>query len=124
MMYFISIRLMYLPEKTLLTVGYMQKYGVLYEDLKTKSKKYIFMAFIFVLRRSVVCFVYLYLQNKNYFQIMITLFLNTFFMIYTVSISPYRLKSLNKREMINEFVVLQMTNILMIFTDFVPDRDA
>jgi hypothetical protein len=33
------------------------------------------------------------------------------------------MKIVNTRELVNEFLVLQMTNVLILFTDFVSDQD-
>lgn len=58
---------MYLPLAIQSNPAAKQSYGVLWEGLKTKSPKQIFYNIVFIMRRFLVCFSYVFLMGFNYF---------------------------------------------------------
>lgn len=110
-------------QKVLLHPKISRKFGFIYNELKTSSKTTLSQSLIFFVRRSILCFTCLFLKNHLCFQLMMIEFINLFAMILIVSSKPYSLRQTNKREMFNEFLILQMTNMLSLFTDYANDRE-
>lgn len=66
-LFVVSIRVLFVNEAYLKHHSIQRKYGVVWMELKTKSRWHIFYNLIFKMRRSLVCFSYLFLVYYNYF---------------------------------------------------------
>lgn len=97
-LFLISLRLVFVSQKTLEHPLIKRKYGVLYDELKTSSRMFILYNLVFVYRRSIVCFVYLFIPEAMYFQLIFTLFQNMAIMIYIGHINPFMHPQANFRE--------------------------
>jgi hypothetical protein len=65
----LAFRLMLKSSEDLQERASNKKFGVLYENLKTTKKSSLFFNVVFIYRRIVVCFVYLFLVNIPAIQI-------------------------------------------------------
>ena len=54
----------------------------------------------------------------------ICLLLNLFNMIFVVHVKPFNDSSINKKEMLNEYVILTCSTILLTFSDFVNNLEV
>jgi len=78
---------------------------------------------VFVYRRVSVCIVCLFMMGYPALQLQFTLLQNIFISIYIGLNRPYKMRKLNWIENVNECLLMFITLVLIIFTDFVDDRD-
>ena len=120
LLFFFSIYITRVPESKLETKSFTTKFGFMYEVLHL-SKKARSLNIVFIWRRVIVCFVYIYLSSFPGQQIQFTMAQNLFYCIYLGIFLPYNSTPTNRKELTNEIFILLITVNLVIFTDHCPD---
>ena len=100
---------------------YIDRFGSLFEGLKTKQPIHLLCTFFFVVRRLLLVFVAILLKNHPAAQVMIFIMLSELSIMYLIYFKPYDDPFTNNNEIFNEACVLLSSYQLFVFTDFVSD---
>lgn len=122
-LFFMSIRILRVHETILQHPLVIRRYGVLYEHIKISTTSQRLTTFMFMYRRFIVCFMYIFMSNWVFFQIQFTLIQNIVFIIHLGIAEPYTTRSENRKELFNEMFIIFMSTILILFSDFALDSD-
>ena len=71
----------------------------------------------FMIRRILLAALIVFFPRKAFFQVQILVFKCSFIMIYIGQVKPYKKSSMNKLELFNEFMILQNSYFVLLFTD-------
>ena len=71
----------------------------------------------FMIRRILLAVLVVFLPRKAFFQVQMLVFKCSFIMIYIGQVKPYKKISMNKLELFNEFMILQNSYFVLLFTD-------
>jgi len=74
------------------------------------------------LRRLVFVYICLFMKDYPSLQIMYAMFLNMFILIYIGSFKPLGTVLQNRIELFNEFLICNVTFLILNFTDWVGDK--
>jgi hypothetical protein len=65
-----------------------------------------------------------YMQEVSFLQIMVVMYMNLLMLIYNGQFKPYHTRFKNRIELFNEFSVTVVTLLMVLYTDFVDNKDT
>eukprot|EP00347_Sterkiella_histriomuscorum_P002312 403368643 len=96
----------------------MQKYKVIFEGLNLNSILAKSYNLIYISRRVIFCLSILFLGDTPAIQIQLAIGSSFIHLLYIAVIQPFKSKSQNKIEIINETFVLIIFSLISVFSDF------
>ena len=103
---------------------FYSKFNALYFNIDVRHEFNVLFHTVFCIRRMIFALLITLLNPYPAFQIMILLHLSCFTMSYVAFNQPFKVNLLNSLELFNEIIILVMTYHLIMFSDFVKDREA
>ena len=100
-----------------------QRFWTLYEDLDFSNTWLPFYRFVFLLRRILIA-VAVVLVQKLVFQLFIAFFQSTLMIITIGQIRPFTEESRNRKELVNEVIIISSLYFIMCFSAYVPSTEA
>ena len=97
------------PKEILTRRSVYRRLSYLYKDLRLEKKLNLWYYMIFVLRRIILCLIFLRGQSYPSQQIQILLYINLTIFVYIGNVTPFKSKSQNRKEMFNEFLIVLLT---------------
>ena len=99
-------------------------WGVLYEDLRTKSRFQLAFYLVFVIRRSVFLCVGLFIENADYkvWQLLAVFYLNICNSLYFGKVDTWIPRLYRRMEVVNEWFVGSAGAFLILYTEIGPDE--
>ena len=96
-----------------------QKYGAAFENLKTRSRFFLFYNLLFLIRRIIFVFILFHNFFVSYesLQIIACIFLNNFCCTYLIWHMPYSDRSRNYNEILNEITIMISTEAMLLYTN-------
>lgn len=101
----VSYRIMKVDKRVLENPVVYRTYGIVWEGLMIDLKTQLFYIWVHIVRRVIMCYVFLYMSTYNYFQIIFCLILNWLSMWYVGHFKPFA-REFQFKELINEFFIL------------------
>lgn len=114
---FFSLLVLLLGRSTLMHRIHKVRFGVIYEDIDLYKRIYRIYPLIYALRR-IMLVALLKVEDLEGIQVQALMYIGQWILVYVGVIRPFKLRSSNNQSIINEFVVLILTTIMVIFTDF------
>ena len=103
---------------------FKSKWGEVTLDLQLRDKRVMLFTFFFMVRRWIIVLAIVAAAELPWLQIQVILLLNSFIIIYQGWIRPYKLPILNFKQLMNEVFTMFCSYYMIVYTDFVPDRDT
>ncbi|CDW79029.1 UNKNOWN [Stylonychia lemnae] len=100
----------------------ISKFGSLYEDFQSNHKIQRCYYLIFLMRRTVLCLLFLFVEN-GYLQMAMNIFLSMITICYLIDIKPYLERKQNYLEIFNEIGILLITYFQLYFIDGMQNKD-
>lgn len=97
--------------------------GAVYQDLNWDKWSLLYM-FVHFFRRIAIVLSALFFSWSVAMQIIFQLFVNLGTTIYVGNVRPFRRGVKNKEEILNEYLILELTCLLVIFTDYCWNSEA
>ena len=119
-MVMISFYVLLATEKKLQKPKVEKRIGGLYSDIDTAFWYKRVHPLLFILRRAAIVGLALYFQDFASIQLMGLIYMNLFFLIYS-SVKPFRDSKANRINLFNEYLTLNLTVALVLFSDFCHD---
>ena len=92
----------------------------MFQDIKLNLPSLLYYV-LFLLRRMLLVFTLIFLDNWGNFQIGINIVCSAGMLAYTVMVQPYEDPVVNAQEFVNEFFIWVTAYFLLFFTNWVPD---
>ena len=124
---FLPVYIMYFLTKNfgkLESEEFYSKFNALYFNIDVRYEFNVLFHSVFCIRRMIFAMLITLLNPYPAFQIMIVLHLSCMTMSYVAFNQPFKVNLLNSLELINEIITLIMTYHLIVFSDFVRDREV
>lgn len=123
-----SLAILFIKNEKLRKKGFHNRWGALYSNLnlrhKIDSKWSRAFTLIFVIRRIIYIFTSFYLTGSTIVQVLIIIFFQVSMLIYQGDIRPGRDRITNRFDMFNEMLVLICKDTFIVFTDWLPNKEA
>lgn len=103
---------------------FQQKWGMIYDGCKTKSKATMSFFLVFLIRRLLYLYVAFAFTEHTIFIALSLLYINLFVTIYQGQFFPKITKFLNYIEVFNEFSVEVTFVHMLLFTEWIPDPNV
>ena len=103
---------------------FVVKYGSLVDGLTHRKKTALLYGVIFILRRIFMALFIIVIPSLNWLQTQLMVLLCSFVIISIGWIQPFKMKILNRLELLNEVLVLISFYYMIIYSEFVPDAKA
>ena len=120
----LQIRMVTAPVSTLEQPRVKDTFGFLWEGIRIDTKATRFFYLLFVGRRILMAVVLTTMQRWPGIVLQLCLLFNLLNMIFVVHVKPYSERSINRKEMINDYSILVCSTIMLTFTDFVKDLEV
>jgi hypothetical protein len=78
---------------------------------------------IFIFRRVLISIICMFMTSLSGLQIQLLLYLNLSILIYQGLCKPYSPNYLNKKELVNEFLIICISTIFLVFSDFCDNAE-
>jgi hypothetical protein len=79
---------------------------------------------VYVFRRLLILILIMWVSKLKGIQVMTQLYLDTLILVYVGNQRPFKSRMLNNLNLINEAIILNLTTLMMLFTDFCTVRSA
>jgi hypothetical protein len=99
-------------------------WGSFYEGINIKKKLNVFNNLFFILRRLIFFLTVFFLQNYSSVQLIITIVVNLFMMMYQGYNNPFESKLKNKLNLFNEVCILLSSILFICFSEINKNLDA
>ena len=109
------------PKEWLENPGFKQKWGFLYNSIKTENFMQRAFFFMFIFRRAVLVFTGLMMYNYPAIQVQCTMGCNILLLIWSAKAEAYKNPFNNKMELNTEMFLAIITYHMLCFTDFIPE---
>lgn len=103
--------------------SYEDRFGVLFEGIKTKSKWDLAYYLLYIIRRLTFCLIAISFKGNTVYQFQALYILNLFMGIYIGYNASKKSPSLNRVDLFNELFIQILTIHVVLFTDFVSDPE-
>lgn len=114
---FFSLLVFLLGRSTLMHRIPRVRFGVIYEDIDLYKRNYRIYPLIYVLRRIMQVGL-LSVDDLEGIQVQILMYTGSFVMVYVGVVRPFKQRTVNNQNLFNEFIILILTTIMVIFTNF------
>lgn len=119
-----SIWILFSSKKHLLKRSTRKRVGQLYYMVNLNTWVTRLYPFIYVFRRHMILVLILWVSDFQGIQVMVQLYTDTFILIYVGNVRPFKTRILNKLNLANETIILNLTTLMVLFTDFCTLRNA
>lgn len=101
----------------------MARFGSLVSELNTHRRGASVIRYLYVgqFRKLWMVFMLVFMQKNVFWSIVMVNFQAVLMVLVVGDVKPYKSRSDNNTELMNEFTTLVVNYHLMVFTDFVPD---
>jgi len=104
-----------IPRMKIMGKKFIDRYWALYGDYKPKGKRFLFYPWLLVIRKLIFAIFIVALKDKPLIQTILLILLFIPYLLYMIIIRPYRWVYVNLMMILNEFTILAVTCLFLIF---------